>query len=117
MASIIYFGVLNGSNADLWSYGAGAAQRVRTINADGRNVGSLMAINQKLYFTGDTAAAGYELWTSDGTSDGTVTVREILAGSGGSNPGPFANFGGRLLFSATNTSGAERPLWIDLRRN
>jgi ELWxxDGT repeat protein len=71
----------------------------------------LTNVNGVLYFTAnDGGGAGYELWKSDGTSAGTVLVRDIRSGSSGSYPNFFANVNGTLFFQANNgTSGLE--LW------
>ena len=45
---------------------------------------------RSLYFIGSTTAAGHELWTSDGTTGGTVMVRDIVFGPGdGMKVGPW----------------------------
>jgi ELWxxDGT repeat protein len=44
--------------------------------------GSFAAIGSTLYFAARTAAAGAELWKSDGTDAGTVMVKDIRPGTG-----------------------------------
>jgi ELWxxDGT repeat protein len=55
---------------------------------------------------------GAELWVTDGTSAGTILVKDIYAGASDSSPSNFTALGnGKALFSATDSSnGAE--LWI-----
>ncbi len=38
------------------------------------------------YFTADDGVSGRELWRTDGTPDGTVQLKDIVAGPAGSNP-------------------------------
>jgi ELWxxDGT repeat protein len=63
-----------------------------------------------LFFAANDGTNGTELWRSDGTVAGTVRVKDILPGSGSSNPRSFVDAGGTLFFSANDgTSGLE--LW------
>jgi ELWxxDGT repeat protein len=53
---------------------------------------------------------GQELWLTDGTSDGTVLVKDINPGPNGSSISGFTRFGNHVYFSANDgSSGAE--LW------
>jgi ELWxxDGT repeat protein len=55
-------------------------------------------------------ASGDELWKSDGTTVGTVRVKDILPGSGSSNLRYLTNMNGTLYFAANDgVSGTE--LW------
>jgi ELWxxDGT repeat protein len=71
------------------------------------------AVHQgKLYFTGETAAAGREPWISDGTSAGTVALGDLRPGplgSGGTHF--FLPLGNDVLFFAAPDNGS-RDLWI-----
>lgn len=63
-----------------------------------------------LYFVGNTASTGGELWKTDGTTLGTVPVKDILPGVTSSDPQSFTLVGDTLYFLATEvTSGQE--LW------
>jgi ELWxxDGT repeat protein len=65
----------------------------------------------RLYFAADDGVSGRELWTSDGTADGTVLLRDLLPGKGGSGPAFLTIAGGRLYFAANDgLHGAE--LWV-----
>ncbi|MHC4814454.1 MAG: ELWxxDGT repeat protein [Planctomycetota bacterium] len=64
----------------------------------------------KLYFYARSAAnANYELWVTDGTTNGTVMVKDIRPGTTGSYPRYLTVFGGYIFFSANDGSGYE--LW------
>jgi len=67
------------------------------------------------WFSANDGVNGAELWKTDGTTAGTVMVKDIWTGSSGStpqagNPANFFQYGDVTLFSATNgTAGNE--LW------
>ncbi len=62
------------------------------------------------YFNGYDISNGQELWKSDGTTAGTVQVKDIKPGPGSSIPSSLANLNGTLLFQANDgTTGIE--LW------
>jgi ELWxxDGT repeat protein len=64
-----------------------------------------------LFFTAGSNTAGFELWKTDGTADGTVQVKNINAGTSSSFPGNFKQIGNKVFFAANNgTNGNE--LWI-----
>jgi ELWxxDGT repeat protein len=70
--------------------------------------GSLTNVNGLLFFRAADGTHGTELWQSNGTSIGTVLVRDIRVGSAGSSPVNLANAGGRLFFAADDgTRGIE----------
>ncbi|PZU83603.1 MAG: hypothetical protein DI529_12380 [Chryseobacterium sp.] len=64
-----------------------------------------------LFFTAGSNTAGFELWKTDGTADGTVQVKNINAGTSSSFPGNFKQVGNKVFFAANNgTNGNE--LWM-----
>ena len=82
------------------------------------------APEDRLYFTSNTAAAGTELWTTDGTSGGTHMVEDLNPGTAngvhtlilsdiGSSQMFFGNSGYGLRLYATGTSPAPLPLVIN----
>jgi ELWxxDGT repeat protein len=67
-------------------------------------------VGNTLYFAAEDGQGGRELWKSDGTSAGTVRVKDISPGAVGSSPVGLMAVGNTLYFTADDgTSGAE--LW------
>ena len=64
--------------------------------------GNSIVFNGALYFTAVDNAHGRELWKSDGTTDGTTLVRDIVAGPADSDPEGFTILGDRLFFTANH---------------
>jgi trimeric autotransporter adhesin len=72
--------------------------------------GNSANLNGALLFVANDGTNGYELWRSDGTSDGTTLVKDIRPGNGNSRPKLLVNVGGTLFFAANDgTNGYE--LW------
>jgi ELWxxDGT repeat protein len=70
----------------------------------------LTNVNGTLFFQADDGTSGYELWKSDGTSTGTVLVKDIRPGPSSSFPFGLTNVNGTLFFHANDgTNGDE--LW------
>jgi|CXWL01.1.fsa_nt_gi ELWxxDGT repeat protein len=67
--------------------------------------------NNRLVFANDTPEAGVELYVSDGTTDGTGLLADLLPGSFGSFPSRFLASGGRVYFSA-NDGRHGTELWV-----
>jgi ELWxxDGT repeat protein len=85
--------------------GAGVTELVLNINAS-----KLTVIGSAMYFSGQTSANGAELWKTDGTTVGTVLVKDIYPGTQNSTPDLFTNVNGTLFFTAWDgINGAE--LW------
>ena len=75
---------------------------------------NLTNVGGTLFFTANDGINGAELWKSDGTTAGTVMVKDISPGAYygliSSNPANLTNVGGKLFFSAND--GNHRPeLW------
>ena len=70
----------------------------------------LTAVGNTLYFQANDGTNGVELWKSDGTSSGTVMVKDIYSGSGSSSLDYLTAVGNTLYFVADDgTNGVE--LW------
>lgn len=64
-----------------------------------------------LYFTAQTAAAGFEPWKSDGTEAGTVMIADLVPGTVSSYPYRFTVSNGVTFFAANPLSNAPATLW------
>ena len=74
----------------------------------------LTAVGNTLFFKANNGQDGFELWKSNGTSSGTVMVKNINSGSGGqasSNPNYLTEMGNTLYFSAMDTTNNGYQLW------
>jgi ELWxxDGT repeat protein len=69
----------------------------------------LTEVGGTLYFYASDPAHGKELWRSDGTEAGTVTVKDIVRGPGGSGIYGLVDVGGTLYFGASEAH--RRELW------
>ncbi len=71
---------------------------------------AMVVANGRLYFAGDDAVHGFELWSTDGTEAGTQIVADINPDSAGAYPYNITPFGNTLFFVADDgTHGFE--LW------
>ncbi len=88
---------------------------VKDINPTGDGFGvsyglSLAVFNNHFYFAANDGVSGSELWKSDGTTAGTVLLKDINAGVGSSSLNGFQVYNNLLLFGADDGStGTE--LW------
>jgi ELWxxDGT repeat protein len=67
-------------------------------------------LDGRLYFRAWDPAHGFELWRTDGTSAGTVLVRDLAPGTASGDPRGLVAAGGRLWFSALDPDHG-RELW------
>jgi ELWxxDGT repeat protein len=74
------------------------------------NPGGFTPVGATVFFSANDGVHGFELWKSNGTAAGTLLVKDINPGPGGSGPAYLTNVNGTLFFSASNSvSGTE--LW------
>ncbi|MHC4853349.1 MAG: ELWxxDGT repeat protein, partial [Planctomycetota bacterium] len=78
-------------------------------NPNSSSIQYFTAYKGKVYFYARNATSDYELWVTDGTSAGTVRVKDIRTGASGSYPRYLTVFGNYFYFSANDGSGYE--LW------
>ncbi|WP_052573125.1 ELWxxDGT repeat protein [Haloferula sp. BvORR071] len=106
----IYFIANDGvSGTELWASDGTAAGTsvVKDINPgvtssfSANAPGALMVAGDAIYFSAYAPGMGLELWKSDGSEGGTVMVKDLNPGAGGSNPKLLGAAGSRLFF-ATN---------------
>ena len=69
-----------------------------TPNASSVAVRAMGAVGARVFFGGQDAAHGAELWTSDGTEEGTVLVKDIRPGPQGSAVQSLTAVGDALFF-------------------
>jgi ELWxxDGT repeat protein len=94
--------------------GPGALTLVKSDATDSRSADTYnMAVSGGLmYFEAFDEVAGYELWKSDGTPEGTVLVKDLFPGAGRSEINNLTDFNGRVLFTARSpTPGRSYTLW------
>ncbi|MBR8827124.1 MAG: VCBS repeat-containing protein [Gomphosphaeria aponina SAG 52.96 = DSM 107014] len=71
---------------------------------------NLTNVNGTLFFTANNGTNGIELFSSNGTAEGTVLLKDIFVNGGSSNPSNLTNVNNILFFTADNgTNGVE--LW------
>ncbi len=66
----------------------------RDVNSYG-----LQAAGNRLFFLANAGGAGYEMWTSDGTSAGTQIIRDLCPGTCDGNAGLIGALGNVMLWS------------------
>lgn len=72
-------------------------------SAPDRRLGwELAAVGPRLYFGATDGKRGVELWTSDGTAEGTRMIQDINPGPGSSSPDGFVVVGDCLYFGAND---------------
>ena len=71
-----------------------------------------VATADRLFFVRDSVAEGREVWTSDGTTAGTVIVRNIAPGATSSDPLGLAALGSRRVAFRADDGQFGQELWI-----
>ncbi|MGN6616210.1 MAG: ELWxxDGT repeat protein [Ilyomonas sp.] len=87
---------------------AGTAKLNVTVTVDESR--EVAVLNNKVYFSGNTAANGSELWVTDGTAAGTMLVKDIQPGAAASLPSDLYVFNNAIYFFATTTANGTE-LW------
>mgnify|MGYP001185171546 CR=1 FL=1 len=110
----LYFTADNGQHGrELWKVDTDVpffnydAVRIRDINPGpfGSDASSLTAAGDRLYFSANDGANGYELWTTMGTTATTVMVEDLIQ-NGSSSPNRLV-WGGNNLFFTSEVDGDE----------
>lgn len=121
--NILFFAAESGSNHELWKTNGDVSgtSLVKDINpgatASFDRTGSVeslagraLVLNNVLLFAANDGTHGIELWKSDGTTEGTVLVKDINAGASNSSPENFVILNSEIYFTATDgINGVE--LW------
>jgi ELWxxDGT repeat protein len=107
------------SGMELWRHNASGATIVKDIasGAAWSSPTNLTRLGERIYFVADDGRSGREPWMTDGTEAGTMQLRDIRPGRGGSlefdnlRSPQFTDVGGRTFFVADDgESGLE--LWM-----
>lgn len=77
------------------------------------NLNSSISWNNKIYYAGQSAIFGNELWMSDGSDDGTKMIADIAPQSANSDPRNFTATQNYLYFIVNNHLGKQTICRID----
>lgn len=79
-----------------------AQPAIQFVSNKGRKA-NMTTLNNKIILQGYESTTGNELFSSDGTSSGTVLLKDLKPGSSGSNPRFFKNALGKVFFRMGTT--------------
>lgn len=90
---------------DLALAGTPMVQLVKDINPgmNGSDASGFVLLNDVAYFRADDGTHGYELWRSDGTTEGTQLVVDLNPGLPNGFPDSITALNGALFFNAFDT--------------
>jgi ELWxxDGT repeat protein len=98
---------------DIWPGLGGSGLWGSALGTDGHEfVYTFHEFNGKLYFSADDSVHGGELWTTDGTTAGTMLVADIQPGTGSGDPYCIYTFNSSMIFAANGDSVSGFELWI-----
>jgi ELWxxDGT repeat protein len=115
----VFFLAINGLNdLELWVTDGSSTPTMLYVSSgsDTYSLPELVAANNYVVFAADNGVDGREIWKSDGTLGGTAMIQDIntvskgVGGTYGSDPFGMTAMGSRVLFSASDGTGAEP--WI-----
>ena len=114
---IYFYGYEDSTGIELWrTDGSGANTRITrdVVGASGNSLfidsPYLSEFGGNLYYTATNTSNGRELWRSDGSSGGTVMLKDIVPGENDSTPSAYTRAGETLFFIATDEAHG-RELW------
>jgi ELWxxDGT repeat protein len=107
---LLYFLLTGGPRPILWRSDGSPDGTVELSSEDLDILPSLVAVGSRVFFSAVDPLHGQELWTTDGTVEGTRLVADLEPGAAGSVPHGSTAFRGRLYFVAT-TTGTGEELW------
>lgn len=108
--TLFFAGIPVAGSSDLYLTMGSFETRLTSFSSttSGAGVGTLRAIGATVYFTLDDGVHGTELWKSDGTTGGTVLVKDIFPGASSASPRDLTAVGTTLFFTAEDgTNGRE----------
>eukprot|EP01027_Heterolobosea_sp_BB2_P002719 GEZU01004089.1.p1 GENE.GEZU01004089.1~~GEZU01004089.1.p1 ORF type:complete len:538 (+),score=174.10 GEZU01004089.1:28-1641(+) len=100
-----YFPQTKGADREPWiSDGTPAGTRpLANVNPDSHsNPRGFAVVGNKVFFAATDADHGYELFNTDGTSNGTKLVKDIYPGVNNSNPEYITSVNDQAVFAATD---------------
>ena len=113
---LYFMGSDGGLGREVWSTDGTVAgtQLLKDIHTEAGNSSDFwdpgfITYNDTLFFTANEVGYDQELWKSDGTNTGTVRVKDITPGPGGSGIRDLTIAGGKLFFPAVVAGNSE--LW------
>src|SRR5262249_24560782 len=77
----------------------------------GSEADGFTTLGGRVFFSALDTGRNLELWVSDGTSQGTGMVKDLLPGPEGSLPHDLVDLNGTLLFVARAAAGGSDSLW------
>lgn len=107
--SFVFFTAEDGAGLAVWRTNGTPAGTIKLSGA--QPLGRVTPVGGRVYFTALEVATGVELYTSDGTVNGTKRLTDLRPGGGDSVvPGTLAPFGTRVAFGAVGADGGT-DLW------
>lgn len=116
----LYFAAKNENGVELWKSDGtpGGTVMLKDIRPGSGSFGvfssypcHMKVIGNTVYFAANDGTNGFELWKTDGTSEGTVLVKNIAQGDWNSYPVPVIEINGKLLFRTYNDSSTPPQYW------
>jgi len=112
----------NESGREIWKFdliqtssiGAVIVKDIKTGSSDSFDIGMAVEFTQfgeDVYFAADDGITGVELWKTDGTTSGTILVRNVDLNSNSSNPKHLTVVGDEILYFTANDGVHGTELW------
>ena len=114
IGSTLYFSAAGDQGAELWKSDGVTATLVKDINNtfnNSSNPENMAVLGSRIYFNANDGVHGGELWTSDGTSSGTLLLKDIRAGVNDSDPFNLYAHRSSLYFQGSDSPSGREP-WI-----
>ncbi|MCB1094642.1 MAG: hypothetical protein KDN22_03590 [Verrucomicrobiae bacterium] len=115
---ILTFVKTDAGSSELWAMSdpSGEPQRIKVLgpDAEGRFEGPIEPLKDAFLFSVRRTSGGWELWSTDGTAEGTFLVKDVEHERTGRFHG-LTQVGDRVMFFASvgvGTGGVEDRLWV-----